>query len=110
MANSLWFGARRPRATRCDVLHSLGVLKWKVHWAGLTSLAVAVVISVVAYHMPLSLSLLSASQGAAFGLFPITYIVLAAIWMYQITVVSGRFEDLRAAFGLISDDRGCWRS
>lgn len=104
VANSLWVSALVALVPLAVMFFTLGVLKWKVHWAGLTSLAVAVVISVVAYHMPLSLSLLSASQGAAFGLFPITYIVLAAIWMYQITVVSGRFEDLRAAFGLISDD------
>lgn len=104
VANSLWVSALVALVPLAVMFFTLGVLKWKVHWAGLTSLAVAVLISVVAYHMPLSLSLLSASQGAAFGLFPITYIVLAAIWMYQITVVSGRFEDLRAAFGLISDD------
>lgn len=83
---------------------TLGVLKWKVYVAGATSLVVAIVISVVAYRMPLGLSLLAASQGAAFGLFPIVFIVLAAIWMYQVTVISGRFEDLRDTFGLISDD------
>jgi lactate permease len=104
VANSLVISALVALLPLAVMFVTLGVLKWKVHWAGLTSLAVAIVISVVAYHMPVQLSLLSATQGAAFGLFPITYIVLAAIWMYQLTVVSGRFEDLRATFGLISDD------
>ncbi|MGI5404762.1 L-lactate permease [Streptomyces sp. CA-135486] len=82
----------------------LGGLRWKAHWAGLASLAVAIAVAVIGYDMPAGLTLLSASEGAAFGLFPIMWIVLTAIWLYQLTVVSGRFEDLRRAFGLISDD------
>ncbi|MFT3875179.1 MAG: L-lactate permease [Propioniciclava sp.] len=83
---------------------TLGGLKWKAHWAGLTSLATAMIVAVVAFKMPIGMTVLSATQGAVFGLFPITWIVLTAIWLYQVTVVSGRFEDLRATFGLISDD------
>lgn len=82
----------------------LGGLRLKAHWAGLASLAVAIAVAVIGYDMPVGLTLLSASEGAAFGLFPIMWIVLTAIWLYQLTVVSGRFEDLRRAFGLISDD------
>ncbi|GAB2745972.1 L-lactate permease [Streptomyces bullii] len=82
----------------------LGGLRMKAHWAGLGSLAVAVLVAVTAYGMPADLALLSAGEGAAFGLFPIMWIVLTAIWVYQLTVVSGRFEDLRGAFGLISAD------
>ena len=83
---------------------TLGVLRWKAHWAGLTSLAVAIAVAVTAYGMPIKLAALSATEGAVFGLYPIMWIVFTAIWLYQITVVSGRFEDLRAAFHLISDD------
>ncbi|WP_231974037.1 L-lactate permease [Pseudonocardia sp. HH130630-07] len=82
----------------------LGGLRWKAHWAALASLAVAVVVAVAAFGMPVDLALLSATEGAVFGLFPIMWIVFTAIWLYQVTVVSGRFEDLRAAFHLISDD------
>jgi lactate permease len=83
---------------------TLGLLRWRAHWAGLASLGVAIVVAVLAFGMPVGLALLSATEGAWFGLFPIMWIVFAAIWLYQLTVVSGRFEDLRAAFGLISDD------
>ncbi|MBK7820339.1 MAG: L-lactate permease [Tessaracoccus sp.] len=83
---------------------TLGVLKWKAHFAGLASLGAALVVAVVAYQMPVGLAFLAASEGAVFGLFPITWIVLTAIWLYQVTVISGRFEDLRATFGLISED------
>jgi lactate permease len=83
---------------------TLGVLRWKAHWAGLTSLAVAIAVAVTAYGMPIKLAALSATEGAVFGLYPIMWIVFTAIWLYQITVVSGRFEDLRAAFNKLSDD------
>ncbi|MEU6588524.1 L-lactate permease [Streptomyces sp. NPDC046881] len=82
----------------------LGGLRLKAHWAGLASLAVALIVAVACYGMPVKLALLSTGEGAAFGLFPIMWIVVAAIWLYQLTVVTGRFEDLRRAFGLISDD------
>ncbi len=83
---------------------TLGVLRWRAHWAGLTSLLVAILVAIFAFKMPAGLALLSATQGAAFGIFPITWIVLCAVFLYEITVVSGRFEDLRSTFNLISDD------
>ncbi len=83
---------------------TLGLLRWKAHFAGLASLVVAIGVAIFAFHMPAHLALLTATEGAAFGIFPITYIVLSAVWLYEITVVSGRFEDLRATFRLVSDD------
>ena len=82
----------------------LGVFRVKAHWAGLSGLGVALAVAVLGYGMPAGMAVLSASEGAAFGVFPILWIVLAAIWLYQLTVVSGRFEDLRATFGLVSAD------
>lgn len=82
----------------------LGVFKTKAHVAGLSALAVAFVVAVTAFKMPVKLATFSAGEGALNGLFPIMWIVVWAIWMYQLTVVSGRFEDLRAALGLVSPD------
>jgi len=82
----------------------LGVLRVKAHLAGLGGLAVAMVVAVAVFGMSIGDTLLSASEGAVYGVFPIMWIVVTAIWLYQITVVSGRFEDLRTAFNLISDD------
>jgi lactate permease len=64
----------------------LGVLKIKAWIAGLVSLAVALVVAVVVYSMPVGQALLSASDGATFGFFPIFWIVLNAIWVYNLTV------------------------
>ncbi|MGH3354233.1 MAG: L-lactate permease [Nocardioides sp.] len=83
---------------------TLGLLRWKAHVAALTAVAVAVIVAVVAYGMPADLALLSATEGAVFGLFPIMWIVLGALFLHQLTVASGKFEDLRATFHLISED------
>ncbi|MEU4685157.1 L-lactate permease [Streptomyces xinghaiensis] len=104
IADSLGLSALVAALPLLTLFVLLGGLRMKAHWAGLVSLAVAVLVAVAGYGMAPGLALLSATQGAAFGLFPIMWIVLTAIWVYQLTVVSGRFEDLRRAFGLISDD------
>jgi lactate permease len=78
----------------------LGVMRIKAHWAGLAALGVAILVAVTAFKMPFGLSLLSATEGAVFGLFPIMWIVFNALRVYQLTVVSGRFEDLRGSFNL----------
>ena len=82
----------------------LGVLKTKAHIAGLAGLAAAILVAILAFGMPVDLSLLAATQGFVYGLFPIMWIVIAAIWLYELTVISGRFEDLRTAFNRVSDD------
>jgi len=83
----------------------LGGLRLKAQWAGLASLAVALLVAILVYSMPVGQALLSASEGAAFGLFPIMWIVVNAIWIYNMTVDSGHFAILRRSFGSISDDQ-----
>ena len=83
---------------------TLGFLKWKAHWAGLAAVAVALIIAIFVYDMPAGLAGLSAAEGFAFGLFPIMWIVVTAIWLYELTVTSGRFQDLRLVINVISDD------
>ena len=104
IASSLTLSALVALLPLITIFLMLGVLKTKAHYAALASLAVSLLVAVFAYHMPVHLALLSGTEGAAFGLFPIMWIVFTAIWVYQLTVVSGRFEDLRRTFGLISDD------
>ncbi|WP_306317121.1 MULTISPECIES: L-lactate permease [unclassified Streptomyces] len=61
----------------------------------------ALLVAVFGMGMPVGLGLLSASQGLVFGLFPVMLIVVAAIWFYELTVVSNRFEDLRRSFSAV---------
>jgi lactate permease len=104
VAGSLALSALVAALPLLTVFVTLGLLRWKAHWAGLSAVAVAVVVAVLAFRMPAGQALLAASEGATFGLFPIMWIVFTAIVLYQVTVRSGRFEDLRATFHLISDD------
>jgi lactate permease len=83
----------------------LGGLKMKAQWAALISLAVAMGVAWIVYGMDLGQVLLSASQGATFGLFPIMWIVIMAIWVYNMTVETGHFAVLRRSFGTVSDDQ-----
>jgi lactate permease len=82
----------------------LGVVKTQAWVAALAGLGAALLVAVIGYGMPGSLALLSATQGGVFGLFPIMWIVLTALWLYQLTVTSGRFEDLRSTFNIVSED------
>lgn len=104
VADSLWLSAIIAALPLLSIFLTLGLLRWKAHWAGLTGLAIALIVAVAAFKMPVDLALLSGAEGAAYGLVPIMWIVFSAIVLYQITVVSGRFEDLRAAFHLVSND------
>jgi lactate permease len=83
----------------------LGGVKMKAQWASLIALGVAIVVALAVYGMPFDQTALSASEGAAFGLFPIMWIVVTAIWVYNMTVETGHFAVLRRSFGAISEDQ-----
>src|SRR5919205_59351 len=104
VAGSLTLSALIALLPLITIFILLGVLRIRAHWAGLAALAVAIIVAATAFQMPVGLAVLSATEGAAFGLFPIMWIVFNALWVYQLTVVSGRFEDLRESFNLISPD------
>jgi lactate permease len=83
----------------------LGVLKVKAHIAALAALVVALLVAVIVYSMPVGQAADSAILGACFGLFPIMWIVWNAIWIYNMTDVTGHFAVLRRSFASISDDQ-----
>ena len=73
------------------------VVKARAHWSALVALAASVLVASFGFTMPFDLAGLSALRGAIYGLV-ICWVILGAIWFYQITVLSGRFEDLRRTF------------
>lgn len=73
------------------------VVKARAHWSALVALAASILVAVLGFHMPADLAGFSAVRGAIYGLV-ICWVILGAIWFYQITVLSGRFEDLRRTF------------
>ena len=76
-------------------------MKKSAHISALIALAAAFIVAVLAFGMPANLAALSAVEGACYGAFPIVYIILMAVWFYEVTVVSGRSEDLRAFFNMV---------
>lgn len=83
----------------------LGGLRMKAWLAGVISLGVSLVVAVVLFGMPVGQSLVAAADGAAFGFFPILWIVINAIWVYNLTVASGHFDVLRRSFEKVSPDQ-----
>jgi lactate permease len=82
----------------------LGVLRVRAWVASLVSLTVALVVAIAVYRMPIGQAALAASEGAVFGFFPILWIVLSALWVYQMTVQTGHFDVLRRSVSTVSDD------
>ncbi len=82
----------------------LGVVRMKAQWASLAALLVALIVAVAVYGMPTGQGLDSAAEGAVFGFFPIMWIVINALWIYNLTVDTGHFAVLRRSFSRVSDD------
>ena len=83
----------------------LAVLRVAAQWAALAALAISLVISVLVWKMPIGLALDSALLGACFGLFPIVWIVINAIFIYNVVVDTGHFDTIRDSLAGLSNDR-----
>jgi len=87
------------------LLGSLGVFRIRAHFAALLGLATSIAIAAIVFHMPLKMTIASAAYGAAYGLFPIGWIVLNVIFLYQLTSECGLFEQLRHSITGLTEDR-----
>jgi lactate permease len=87
------------------LLGGLAILKWHAHTAALAGLAAALVVAIAAFRMPVSMALASAGYGAAYGLFPIGWIVVNVIFLYQLTNDRGLFTVLRESITHVTEDR-----
>jgi lactate permease len=83
----------------------LGVWRKPAWMAALSGLATALLVAVAVYGMPVSLALISTLYGAAYGLFPIAWIVFASIMLYRLAVDTGKFEVIKDSVGGLTDDR-----
>lgn len=72
--------------------------------AGLTLLA-SLLVAVLVFHMPIGIAAASAFLGALYGLWPIAWIIVATVFVYQITVRSGQFDIVRSSIASLTDDR-----
>ncbi len=79
--------------------------KMKGYITSLLALISAMLIAVVTYHMPIQLVMLSTLHGALYGLFPICWIIISAVFLFNVTVKSGQFEIIKDFMASITPDR-----
>ena len=87
------------------LLVALAVFEWKAQWAALAGLAAALLVSIVVFGMPTSSAAATAVYGAAYGLFPIGWIILNAVFLYNLAVTTGQFEIVKGSVARLSADR-----
>ena len=87
------------------LLGSLGVFRIKAHYAALLGLGASLIVAVTVFRMPFGMIFASAGYGAAYGLFPIGWIVLNVIFLYQLTNECGLFARLRQSITGLTEDR-----
>jgi len=104
-AGSLGWSALIAAIPLIVIFICLAVLKMKAHKAAMLAVASAFAIAVTVWGMPAKLAGLAFTQGAAFGLFPVFYIVLTTLFLYNITVKGGQFEIIRASLAGLTADR-----
>ncbi|HVG69962.1 MAG TPA: L-lactate permease [Vicinamibacterales bacterium] len=83
----------------------LGVLRKAAWISALSALVSALIVALVAYGMPADLAVISTIYGAAYGVFPIAWIVFASIMLYRLAVDTGKFEIIKDSVGSLTDDR-----
>ena len=87
------------------LLGLLAGLKLRPHWCAIAGATAAVLIAIFAFGMPAKLAFASLFYGAAFGLFKIVWIVIAAVFLYDISVATGQFEIMKQSVASITPDR-----
>lgn len=86
------------------LLTSIAVLGMRIHLAAILGLAVAFLVAIFGFGMPLKMAGMSALFGAGYGLFPIGWIILNLIFLYQLTVDKGHFDTLRGSLANLAPD------
>lgn len=84
---------------------ALAIFRLKGHVAGAITLLLAILIAIFAFQMPADMAVASAGYGFLYGLWPIAWIIIAAVFLYKLTVKSGQFEIIRSSVMSITDDQ-----
>ncbi len=87
------------------LLGSLGLFRASAPKAATAGLLTALVVAIWPFKMPAGMALAAAGYGACFGLFPIGWIVFAAVFLYTLTVEAGQFEVIKSSIAGLSADR-----
>lgn len=105
LGGNLWLSALVAAIPIIFFFVALAVLRMKGHIAGLITVALAVVIAIVVYQMPAPMALAATGYGFLYGLWPISWIIVAAVFLYKLTVKTGQFEIIRSSVLSITGDQ-----
>jgi lactate permease len=102
---SAWLSTAAAALPIVLLLATLGLLEWRAHYAALAGLVSALTIAVVVYGMPAPTALATTLYGAAYGFLPIGWIIINAVFLYNLTVLTGQFDIVKSSVGRLSTDR-----
>lgn len=105
LGGSLWLSAAVAVIPIVFFFIALAALRMKGHIAAMITVALAVLIAVAIYGMPVSTALAATGYGFLYGLWPISWIILAAVFLYKLTVKTGQFEIIRSSVLSITADQ-----
>src|SRR5664279_1075769 len=103
--HSVWLSTLAAAIPILVLLATLALLEWRAHWSAAAGLGAALAIAVIVFGMPARAALASALYGGAYGLLPIGWIVVNAVFLYNLTVKTGQFDLLRGSVARLSGDR-----
>lgn len=104
-AGNLWVSALIAALPILFFFAALTVLKLKGHVAGTITVAIALAVAIVFYRMPAGMAFSAAGYGFLYGLWPIAWIIVAAVFLYKVTVKTGQFEVIRASVISVTEDQ-----
>jgi len=103
--DNIWLSAL---VAAIPIIFMFWALAWKRmtgHVAAFGAIIIALLVAIFGYGMPAKLALLSATNGALFGLFPVCWIIITALFIYNLSVKTGQFEIIKNSLASITDDR-----
>jgi lactate permease len=103
--NHLWLSILIAILPVLFIFWALLVRKMKGYQASLIATGIALIIAIAIYRMPPSLAILSTTSGILYGLFPICWLIVAALFLFNISVESGQFEVMKDFMASITSDR-----
>jgi L-lactate transport len=102
---SLWLSALVAAVPIAFFFVTLALLRWEGYLAGLGTVVLTVVIALTVYGMPAGMAVRATANGMAYGLWPISWIILNAVFLYKLSVKSGQFEIIRSSVVSITKDQ-----
>lgn len=105
IGGSLWLSSAVAVIPIVFFFVALALLRMKGHIAALITVALAVAVAVLAYGMPVSMAVAATGYGFLYGLWPISWIIVAAVFLYKLTVKTGQFEVIRSSVLSITADQ-----